>query len=108
MSTPYEPLSKQLISVLEGTNPHNMGPQPRAVKEVPKRAFLAFTLPQVELLMPAKKLCDQGLTWEQHVANQALTQRWGWIEHVHSSVKRCHIVKDWIRRGRRRRAYAIW
>ena len=59
--------------------------------------FLAFTLPQVEILMPTKKPCGQELTWEQHVANQALHCRRLRIEHVNSSVKRCRIVKDRIR-----------
>ena len=59
--------------------------------------FLAFMLPQVEILMPTKKPRGQELTWEQHVANQALHQRRLRIEHVNSSVKRCRIVKDRIR-----------
>ena len=59
--------------------------------------FLAFTLPQVEILMPTKKPRSQKLTWEQHVTNQALSQRRLRIEHVNSSVKRCRIVKDRIR-----------
>jgi DDE superfamily endonuclease len=59
--------------------------------------FLAFTLPQVEILMPTKKPRSQELTWEQQVANQALTQRRLQIEHVNSRVKRCRIVKDRIR-----------
>jgi len=33
----------------------------------------------------------------QHVANQALHYRRLRIEHVHSSVQRCHMVKDRIR-----------
>jgi hypothetical protein len=59
--------------------------------------FLAFTLPQGEILMPTKKPRGQELTWEQQVANQALTQRRLRIEHVNSSVKRCRLVKDRIR-----------
>jgi hypothetical protein len=59
--------------------------------------FLAFTLPQVEILMPTKKPRGQELTLEQHVANQALNQRRLRIEHVNSSIKRCRIVKDRIR-----------
>jgi hypothetical protein len=51
----------------------------------------------VEILMPTKKPCGQELTREQHRANQALNQRRLRIEHVQSSVKRCRIVKDWIR-----------
>ena len=59
--------------------------------------FLAFTLPQVEILMPTKKPCGEELTLAQQWANQALHQRRLRIEHVNSSVKRCRIVKD---RGR--------
>jgi hypothetical protein len=49
--------------------------------------FLAFTLPQVEILMPVKKPRGQELTREQYRANQALYQRQLRIEHVNSSVK---------------------
>jgi len=53
--------------------------------------FLAFTLPQVEILMPTKKPRGEDLTREQQVANQALHQRRLRIEHVNSRVKRCRI-----------------
>ena len=59
--------------------------------------FLAFTLPQVEILMPAKTPRGEELTREQQRANQALNQRRLRIEHVNSSVKRCRIVKGRIR-----------
>jgi hypothetical protein len=59
--------------------------------------FLAFTLPQVEILMPTKKPRGQELTREQQLVNQALHHRRLRIEHVNSSVKRCRIVKDRIR-----------
>ena len=59
--------------------------------------FLAFTLPEVTILMPTKKPRGQALTREQQRANQALNQRRLRIEHVNSSVKRCRIVKDRIR-----------
>jgi hypothetical protein len=59
--------------------------------------FLAFTLPQVEILMPTTKPRGQELTAEQQRANQALHQRRLRIEHVNSRVKRCRIVKDRIR-----------
>jgi hypothetical protein len=59
--------------------------------------FLAFTLPQVELLMPTKKPQGEELTEEQQRVNQALHQRRLRIEHVNSSVKRCRIVKDRLR-----------
>jgi hypothetical protein len=59
--------------------------------------FLAFTLPQVELLMPTKTPRGQELTLAQQLANQALHDRRLRIEPVNSSVKRCRIVKDRIR-----------
>ncbi len=59
--------------------------------------FLAFTLPQVTILMPTKKPRGRELTREQRRTNQALNQRRLRIEHVNSSVKRCRIVKDRIR-----------
>lgn len=59
--------------------------------------FLAFTLPQVDMLMPTKKPRGQELTVEQQLDNQVLHQRRLRIEHVNSSVKRCRIVKDRIR-----------
>jgi DDE superfamily endonuclease len=59
--------------------------------------FLAFTLPQVEILMPTKTPCDQALPLAQQRTNQALHHRRLRIEHVNSSVKRCRIVKDRIR-----------
>ena len=59
--------------------------------------FLAFTLPQVAILMPMKKPRGQELTREQELANQALHHRRLRIEPVNSSVKRCRIVKDRIR-----------
>ena len=47
--------------------------------------------------MPTKKPRGQELTGEQQRANQVLHQRRLRIEHVHSRVKRCRIVKDRIR-----------
>ena len=59
--------------------------------------FLAFTLPDVAILLPTKKPRGQELTREQQRANQALHQRRRRIEPVNSSVKRCRIVKDRLR-----------
>lgn len=59
--------------------------------------FLAFTLPQVNILMPTKKPRGQFLTVEQQSANRALHHRRLRIEHVNSSVKRCRVVKDRLR-----------
>ena len=72
-------------------------PLPAGSRLVQDLGFLAFTLPQVEILMPTKKPRGQELTLEQQLANQALNQRRLRIEHVNSSVKRCRIVKDRIR-----------
>jgi DDE superfamily endonuclease len=59
--------------------------------------FLAFTLPQVDILMPTKKSHGEELTREQKGANQVLHSRRLRIEHVNSSVKRCRVVKDRLR-----------
>jgi hypothetical protein len=56
--------------------------------------FLAFTLPEVTILMPTKKPRGEELTRERQRTNQALTQRRLRIEQVNRSVKRCRIVKD--------------
>jgi DDE superfamily endonuclease len=69
-------------------------PVPAGSRLLQDLGFLAFTLPQVAILMPTKKPRGQALTLEQQRANQALHQRRLWIEHVNSSVKRCRIVKD--------------
>ena len=71
-------------------------PLPAGSRLLQDLGFLAFTLPQVEILMPTKKPRGQELPWEQQRANQALHQRRLRIAHVNSSVKRCRIVKDWI------------
>ena len=72
-------------------------PLPAGSRLLQDLGFLAFTLPQVEILMPTKKPRGQELTLEQQLANQALHHRRLRIEHVNSSVKRCRIVKDRIR-----------
>jgi hypothetical protein len=69
-------------------------PLPARSRLLQDLGFLAFTLPQVEILMPTKKPRGEELTLEQQGANQALNQRRLRIEHVNSSVKRCRIVKD--------------
>jgi len=72
-------------------------PLPAGSRLLQDLGFLAFTLPQVEVLMPTKKPRGQELTREQDLANQALYYRRLRIEHVNSSVKRCRIVKDRLR-----------
>jgi DDE superfamily endonuclease len=72
-------------------------PLPAKSRLLQDLGFLAFTLPQVAILMPTKKPCGQELPLEQQRANQALHHRRLRIEHVNSSVKRCRIVKDRLR-----------
>ena len=72
-------------------------PLPAGSRLLQDPGFLAFTLPQVEILMPTKKPRGQELPWEEKLANQALHHRRLRIEHVNSSVKRCRVVKDRIR-----------
>src|SRR5262249_22297088 len=56
--------------------------------------FLAFTLPQMAILMPTKQPRAQELPVEEQRANQALHQRWLRIAPGNSSVTRCRMVKD--------------
>ncbi len=72
-------------------------PLPAGSRLLQDLGFLAFTLPEVVILMPTKKPRGQELTREHQRANQVLNQRRLRIEHVNSSVKRCRIVKDRIR-----------
>jgi hypothetical protein len=72
-------------------------PLPSGSRLLQDLGFLVFTLPQVEVLMPTKKSRGQELIREGQLANQVLNQRRLQSEHVHSSVKRCRIVKDRVR-----------
>ena len=72
-------------------------PLPAGSQLLQDLGFLAFTLPEVETLMPTKKPRGQELTPEQKAANQVLARRRVRIEHVNSRVKRCRIVKDTLR-----------
>jgi hypothetical protein len=72
-------------------------PLPAGSRLLQDLGFLAFRLPQVDLLMPTKKPRGQELPLAQQRANQALHDRRWRIAHVNRSVKRCRIVKDRIR-----------
>jgi hypothetical protein len=72
-------------------------PLPAGSRLLQDLGFLAFTLPQVAILMPTKTPRGQELPLEQQRANQALHQRRLRIEHVNSRVKRCRLVTDRIR-----------
>ena len=68
-------------------------PLPAGSRLLQDLGFLAFTLPQVEILMPRKKPPSAELSPAQQRTNQALHSRRLRIEHVNSSVKRCRVVK---------------
>lgn len=72
-------------------------PLPAGSRLLQDLGFMAFTLPDVEILMPRKKPPGAQLSPAQQRANQALHSRRLRIEHVNSSVKRCRVVKDRIR-----------
>jgi hypothetical protein len=72
-------------------------PLPAGSRLLQDLGFMAFTLPEVEMLMPTKKPRGGELTVEQHLGNEVLHKRRLRIEHVNRSVKRCRIVKDRLR-----------
>jgi hypothetical protein len=72
-------------------------PLPAGSRLLQDLGFLAFTLPQVEVIMPTKKPRGRALTRGQKAANRRLARRRVRIEHVNSSVKRCRIVRDTCR-----------
>jgi hypothetical protein len=76
------------------TTPYPLPPGSRLLQDL---GFLAFTLPQVEVIMPAKKPRGRALTRAQKAANRRIARRRVRIEHVNSSVKRCRIVRDTCR-----------
>jgi hypothetical protein len=98
------PLTILFLSETHGGRVHDLRiaeatpyPLPAGSRLLQDLGFLAFTLPQVEVLMPTKKPRGQEFTLEQKLINQALHHRRRRIEHVHNSVKRCRIVKDRLR-----------
>ncbi len=92
------PLAILFLSETHGGRVHDLRiaeatpyPLPAGSQLLQDLGFLAFTLPEVEILMPTKKPRGEELTLEQHRANQALHCRRLRIEHVNSRVKRCRI-----------------
>lgn len=98
------PLTILLLSETAGGRVHDKRiaeatpyPLPPGSRLLQNLGCLAFTLPQVDILIPTKKPRGQELSAAEKLANQALCARRLRIEHVNSSVKRCRIVKDRIR-----------
>jgi hypothetical protein len=59
--------------------------------------FLAFTLDQVEIIMPTRKPRGRALTRNPKAANRRSARRRVRIEHVNSRAKRCRMVHDTCR-----------
>jgi hypothetical protein len=57
----------------------------------------AFTIEGVDIIQPTKKPRGKALTPERQEGNREVSQRCVRIEHVHSSVKRCRMLKEAIR-----------
>jgi hypothetical protein len=72
-------------------------PLPTGSRLLQDLGFLAFTLNQVEIIMPTRKPHGRPLTRRQKASNRRLARRRVRIEHVNSSVKRCRIVHDTCR-----------
>jgi hypothetical protein len=72
-------------------------PLPAGSRLLQDLGFLAFTLDQVELIMPTRKPRGRALTRRQKTANRRIARRRVRIEHVNSRVKRCRIVHDTCR-----------
>jgi hypothetical protein len=69
-------------------------PLPAGSRLLQDLGFLAFTLDQVEIIMPTRKPRGRALSRAQKSANRRIARRRVRIEHVNSSVKRCRIVHD--------------
>jgi hypothetical protein len=84
-------------------------PLPAGSRLLQALGFLAFTLPQVEILMSTKNHATRNCPWNSNWQTRPCTIA-DCIEHVNSRVKRCRIVKDRIRlwkEGVRRATFAL-
>jgi hypothetical protein len=72
-------------------------PLPAGSRLLQDLGFLAFTLDQVEIIMPTKKPRGRTLTRAKKAANRRIARRRVRIEHVNSRVKRCRMVHDTCR-----------
>jgi hypothetical protein len=72
-------------------------PLPAGSRLLQDLGFLAFTLDQVEIIMPTRKPRGRALTRRQQSANRRIARRRVRIEHVNSRVKRCRMVHDTCR-----------
>jgi hypothetical protein len=73
------------------TTPYPWPPGSRLLQDL---GFLAFTLDQIEMIMPTKKPRGRALTRAQKAAHRRIARRRVRIAPVNSRVKRCRIVHD--------------
>jgi hypothetical protein len=69
-------------------------PLPAGSRLLQDLGFLAFTLDQVEIIMPVKQPRGRQLTRAQKAANRRIARRRVRLEHVNRRVKRCRMVQD--------------
>ena len=69
-------------------------PLPAGSRLLQDLGFLAFTLDQVQIIMPTRKPRGRNLTRALKTAHRRIARRRVRLEHVNSSVKRCRIVHD--------------
>jgi hypothetical protein len=69
-------------------------PLPAGSRLLQDLGFLAFTLDQVEVIMPTRKPRGRGLMRAPTAMTRRIARRRVRIEHGNSSVKRCRIVHD--------------
>jgi hypothetical protein len=72
-------------------------PLPAGSRLLQDLGFLAFTLDQVEIIMPTRKPRGRARTRRPKATNRRIARRRVRIEHVNSRVKRCRIVHDTCR-----------
>jgi hypothetical protein len=72
-------------------------PLPAGSRLLQNLGLMAFTLNQVETIMPTRKPRGRALTRAQKAANRRIARRRVRIEHVNSRVKRCRMVHDTCR-----------
>jgi hypothetical protein len=72
-------------------------PLPAGSRLLQDLGFMAFTLDQVETIMPTRRPRGRALTRAQKAANRRIARRRVRLEHVNSSVKRCRMVHDTCR-----------
>jgi DDE superfamily endonuclease len=69
-------------------------PLPAGRRWLQDLGFLAFTLDQVEVIMPTQKPRGRPLTRAQKAAHRRIARRRVRIAHVNSRIKRCRIVHE--------------